>query len=286
MGEPHNLACLQVLDVEITFPHVSDAATIGSELREHQRGGFCVGAAQLLQCASRALEHPVISARVVTPDFFAVGKDQELAGIVRPDVILDVERRARPGWNQLIRSDQHRALTARRVVAHDLTGIAHGLGFFNGCISAVAQPARGSEAVACEVAAGKNPAQLLIRATLTRSTTPHHSEQANRYRLDTVEPPRANNRDHPAILLLEPGSRCTLTSTQQVSHPPGSGRTNIRIVTSKFPTRLTHGSYDCARGSNPACCRLARLEGPFLPAVAPLDRHHGRAAPDLRGSDG
>src|SRR5690606_31822360 len=57
----------QVLDIEIVLPHVAHPSAIGRKLGEHQGGGSCRGASELLQLAAFTVQYPVVPAGIGTP---------------------------------------------------------------------------------------------------------------------------------------------------------------------------------------------------------------------------
>ena len=62
------------------------------ELRVHERRGRGI-ATQLPQLAAGAVEHPVVAARVVSPDAFGVRENQQPRPIGRQCITFDGERR-------------------------------------------------------------------------------------------------------------------------------------------------------------------------------------------------
>ena len=120
-GEPRDRAAADLLDVKIALADVADAAAIGRELREHQRRGRGAGA-DLTQRAGCAIEHPVVAARVLAPDFFRVGVEQQPRAIRGPLVTVDRERRGRARRLQRRCRDEDGPGSGRRVVLDDVLG--------------------------------------------------------------------------------------------------------------------------------------------------------------------
>ena len=106
----------KILDEDGVVANVSRAEAVGRELGEHQRrlGG---AAAEFPQLAAPAVEHPVITSRVLPPDALAVGEDQELRPILRKRIILNVQGPRATFWHKPRRAHDHFLRARGRIVA-------------------------------------------------------------------------------------------------------------------------------------------------------------------------
>jgi hypothetical protein len=77
-----DLPVLHRLHVDVVLAHVRHAVALGRELREHERGGLRVLAAELAQLPGAAIEHPVVAPGVLAPDARGVGVEEEGLAVV------------------------------------------------------------------------------------------------------------------------------------------------------------------------------------------------------------
>ena len=125
--ERRHFSGVQALDVDIVRLDVGDAGRVGRELREHEArrrssvraslGGTLLIDPQLSQGIGPDVEHPVVTAGVVSPDLLRVGEDEQPLAVRRPRVVLDAKRCFPPGRNEAGRIQENGARTGHRVVA-------------------------------------------------------------------------------------------------------------------------------------------------------------------------
>ena len=112
----------QGLHVDVVRVHVGHAGPVGRQRGEEQRSRRG-RAAELAQRARRAVQHPIIAAGLLAPDLLGVGEDQQGGRILRPFILLDLERSGGARRQQLAGGDQDRPLARRRVDPDDVLDV-------------------------------------------------------------------------------------------------------------------------------------------------------------------
>src|ERR1041385_7150098 len=121
MNDALDLSACQVFDVYVVLFHVGDSGRLGIEFGVHQAGFRCIPA-QLLELAGRAVEEPVVSARIGTPYAPGIRENQNALVVLGPTEARDLQGLLCACRGELRGRDQHLAILARRgVVLYQVT---------------------------------------------------------------------------------------------------------------------------------------------------------------------
>src|SRR6185312_17310718 len=116
------------------------------ELGEHERAGLGVGA-HTMQRSGMRIEHPVVAPCILAPHFFSVREDEQMASILRPLVVVDLQWSRRWRWTKQSRRYQDLSRASACRVLHDIGPTGNVLRRFEcGVVRAIVSPAcwRGS----------------------------------------------------------------------------------------------------------------------------------------------
>ena len=83
MGNALNVDARQIFDIDVIVLNVRDLGRLGIEFGIHQAGLGSISA-QLLELAGRAVEEPVVSARVGAPYTAGIRENQDALVVLRP----------------------------------------------------------------------------------------------------------------------------------------------------------------------------------------------------------
>ncbi len=164
------------------LPRVRHPAAFRRELREHQRGRGRI-AAEFLERARTAVQHPVIAASALPPNGLCVREDQQMGFIRRPGVVRNAQGFCFARRSQLRRADQHGALSACRCVTHNLLRVLHGgRRLERGVGIPLFEPTRRAKPFRLELIGFEHPAEKLLhfRLDLRRSAWRESQQRSSR----------------------------------------------------------------------------------------------------------